>query len=79
MKTHITGPQYAHVARVYHHHLRVKLRDPVWNSFWWDMFEWAQRCRRSYQDSLMKGQRGEPFPSAALSALEKKTGILYNQ
>ena len=53
MKTHITGPQYAQVARVYHHHLRVKLRDPVWNSFWWDMFEWAQRCRRSYQDSLV--------------------------
>jgi hypothetical protein len=54
--TKISGPQYAHVARVYHHELRQNMRNPVYGSFWWDMFEWAQRCRRIYAESLSKGQ-----------------------
>jgi hypothetical protein len=57
IRTHITAKQYAHVARAYHHQLRVKLHDPVWRSFWWEMFGWAQRCRVEYQESLVKGQR----------------------
>ncbi len=56
-KTQITPQQYARIARVYHHQLRVKLREPLWNTFWWDMFEWAQRARRNYAESLGKGQQ----------------------
>ena len=56
IRTHITSDQYAHVARVYHHHLRLNMRNPVYGRFWWIMFEWAQRCRRSYAESLVKGQ-----------------------
>ena len=56
-KTQLTPEKYeAYIARVYHHQLRVKLREPLWNTFWWVMFEWAQRARRNYANSLGNGQ-----------------------
>lgn len=33
-------------AKVKHYQLRAKMRDPVWNDFWWTMFAWAQENRR---------------------------------
>lgn len=63
IRTEISGPGYARVARVYHHELRVNMHNPVYGRFWFVMFEWAQRCRREYQASLGKGQ-GRLFTDA---------------
>ncbi len=56
MKRDESQQRHAHVARVYHYHLRAKIHDPIWRTFWWDMYEWAQSARRRYADSLQKGQ-----------------------
>lgn len=56
IETHISGHQYAKVARVYHHELRANMRNPAYGRFWFVMYGWAQRCRREYQARLGKGQ-----------------------